>query len=261
MRSLRACTSFPDLPLQVRILADVELEWVEGQVWIRSSFYEGPHDILLLFAQRAQVRWQDLSLEEFLSAAMNLLPSLPLEDRIGLLLFLSHLLRIKAFALLPAHQLMGDLTEDVVSAPEIKEPKTRFWEALHETWGNLMRQNHYRLARPTEKDPTIDTEPVITGLSLMRLYRAYEELVKRYHKRYLVHRVTPPPFSPEEVEEQLIRLFEERPWVSLARLWEELLPHPIYKAMAFLLILFWIQEGHLAVKVESPWAVELSWQR
>ncbi|MCS6894665.1 MAG: hypothetical protein NZZ60_00765 [Bacteroidia bacterium] len=239
----------------------MEFEWVEGQVWIKSDFYEGPHDILLLFAQRAQIRWEDLSLEELLSAAVNLLPSLPLEERIGLLLFLSHLLRIKAFSLLPNRQLLEESAEPSSTSSQGLALGPRLWESISESWANLIRQSHYRLPRPSEVPASVEAEPVITGLSLMRLYRAYEETVRRYHRRHVVHRLTPPPFSPEEVEEHLMRLFEDKPRVLLSHLWTELLPHPIYRAMAFLLILFWIQEGHLAVNAESPWAVELSWQR
>lgn len=237
----------------------MELHWAEGQVWIHTDFYEGPHDLLLTFAQRAQIRWEDLSLEELFSAMLSILPSLPLEERIEMLLFISHLLRLKAFALLPARL----LTEEGEAPPAAQSTTLSgggLWEKVRAEWEKLLHESRYRLPRP-ETDTPIPAATIITGLSQMRLFRAYEELVRRYHRRHAVHKLAPLPFAPEEVETQLLRLFEERPRFPLKRLWEKLLPHPIYRAMAFLLLLSWIQEGHLSLVWQSPWDVELSWQR
>lgn len=238
----------------------MELQWAEGQVWIHTDFYEGPHDLLLTFAQRARIRWGDLSLEELLSAMLSILSSLPLEERIELLLFVSHLLRLKAFALLPARALTEELEE--TSSPESR-PSTgpiSLWERVSTEWEKLLQASQYRLPRPPA-DPSIPVATVITGLTQMRLFRNYEEVVRRYHRRHAVHRPTPLPFSPEEVENQLQQLLEEKSRLTLRRLWDQLLPHPIYRAMAFLLLLSWIQEGHVALTWHSPWDVELSWQR
>jgi len=237
----------------------VELRWAEGQVWIHADFYEGPHDLLLTFAQRAQIRWEDLSLEELFSAMLSILPSLPLEERIEMLLFISHLMRLKAFALLPA-RLPAEEEEVSPTTPSATLSGGSLWEKVKTEWEKLLHENRYRLPRPETEAP-VPAATVITGLTQMRLFRAYEELVRRYHRRHAVHKLAPLPFSPEEVESQLMRLFEESPRLSLKRLWEQLLPHPIYRAIAFLLLLSWIQEGHLSLVWQSPWDVELSWQR
>lgn len=238
----------------------MELHWAEGQVWIQTDFYEGPHDLLLTFAQRAQIKWDDLSLEELFSAMLSILPSLPLEERIEMLLFISHLLRLKAFALLPAHSIAEEETEAAPAAHPAAAPGSSLWDRVSPEWDKLIRENRYRLARPESEAP-VPAAVVISGLTQMRLFRAYEEVVRRYHRRHAVHKPAPLPFSPEEVEHQLLRLFEEKPRFALKRLWEQLLPHPIYRAMAFLLLLSWIQEGHLSLVWQSPWEVELSWQR
>ncbi|MCS7152968.1 MAG: hypothetical protein NZ989_03375 [Bacteroidia bacterium] len=238
----------------------MEVKWAEGQVWIQTDFYEGPHDILLAFAQRAQIKWEDLSLEELFSAMVSILPSIPLEERVELILFLSHLLRLKALSLLPLAPSAEESGEESHSQGQAAGSTGPFkWELLEAIWNAKLRENQYRLSRPPSSEG-IEAIPMISGLTQMRLFRAYEEVVRRYHRRHAVHRPLPLPFTPEEVEAQLLRVFEEKPQLSLSQLWAQLLPHPLYKAMAFLLILLWIQEGHLSLEWHSPWDVQLSWR-
>ncbi|MCX8112560.1 MAG: hypothetical protein N3E49_05110 [Bacteroidia bacterium] len=234
----------------------MKLHWVDGQVWIQTDFYEGPHDLLLTFAQRAQIRWEDICLEELFSAMLAILPALPLEERIEVLLFVSHLMRLKAFSLLPT----PNQSEETPETPPTFSKADSFWEKVSHVWEPLIQESLYRLSRSAEKPPET-AEPVILGLTPMRLFRTYEEMVRRYHRRQAVHRPTPLPFTPEEVETHLVRIFEHKPTQLLSHLWSQLLPHPIYKALAFLMILVWIQEGTLSLTLKSPWDVELSWQR
>lgn len=238
----------------------MEIQWAEGQVWIHTDFYEGPHDLLLTFAQRARIRWEDLSLEELLSAMLSILPGIPFEERIELLLFVSHLLRLKAFALLPAHSLTEEPEAPTSTQSTPVSSSVSIWERIGAEWEKLIQISQHRLPRPPT-EPSVPAATVITGLTQMRLFKSYEEVVRRYHRRHAVHRPAPLPFSPEEVENHLLQLFGENPQLTLRRFWERLLPHSIYRAMAFLLLLSWIQEGQVTLCWHTPWEVELSWQR
>lgn len=241
----------------------MEIRWTEGQVWIETDFYEGPHDLLLTFAQRAQIRWEDLSVAELFTALLSILSEVPLEERIELLLFISHLLRLKAFALLPSVSVAASAEEPASGNSGSLNgtgKKVSLWERIGTQWEKLMAEARYRLPHPCSPSQEEVPQPIV-GLSQMRLFRAYEDILRRYHRRHAVHRLAPLPFSAEEVESHLVQLFSETPYLSLSKLWLQLLPHPVYRAMAFLTILTWIQEGTLSLNWHSPWEVELAWQR
>lgn len=239
----------------------MRLSWVEGQAWIESPFYEGPHDLLLFFAQKSRISWMDLSLREILDASAKLLPALSMEERMELLVFLSHLLRLKAVALLPYGERLPQAEEgsETYQAPNGSQGFSAFREGpLLAEWERRIARAQYFLARPAS--PEEQGEKVIIGLTQMRLVRAYEEVLLRLRKRHSVHRVAPLPFVPEEVEQELQNRFLERVQWVLQELWETLRPHPLYRAMAFLFLLAWIQEGRVGVEISTPWQVVLSWR-
>lgn len=203
----------------------------------------------------------DLSLRETLEAAAQLLPALSMEERMELLVFLSHLLRLKAFALLPQGERPAQEEEGADSYRAVNG--SQFFSAFGEgsllaEWERRIARAQYFLARPAS--PGEQGEKVIIGLTQLRLVRAYEEVLLRLRKRQAVHRPLPLPFVPEEVERELqVRFLEQSQWV-LQELWETLRPHPLYRAMAFLFLLTWIQEGRLTIEILTPWQVVLSWR-
>ncbi len=234
----------------------MEVAWQEGQAWIRAPFYEGPHDLLLVFAQRARLSWQDLSLSELLNGLVTLFPHLSLEEQAELLVFASQLLRLKAFALLPA--------PPPPAAAEPSPPPPSFSSfplaAILEVWEPRLAEQAFRWPRPNSPQ-AVEREKVITGLSAFRLVRAYQEVLERLRRRQSRARLTAPPFTLEEVEASLVSFFQESPTWPLNLLWQRLYPHPFYRAMAFLLLLDWIQEGRLLLHAEDPWSARLSWPR
>jgi chromatin segregation and condensation protein Rec8/ScpA/Scc1 (kleisin family) len=211
---------------------------------------------LLVFAQKERLRWADLSLREVLSGVARLLPLLPLAERMELLVFVSQLLRLKAFALLPVER--KDEPTEILSSSTGERVLKGIAECLP-LWERQIAEQSFRLRRPAS-ETEVEGEVVITGLTQIRLVKAYEEVILRWRRRQAVHRLEPFPFSAEEVEEQLVGLFRQASSWSLTQLWGELVPHPMYKAMAFLFLLLWIQEGKVALSVESPWCATLSWR-
>jgi len=203
----------------------------------------------------------DLSLRETLEAAAQLLPALSMEERMEILVFLSHLLRLKAFALLPQGERPAQEVEgsDLYRTVNGSQVFSAFREgSLLAEWERRIARAQYVLARPASLGES--GEKVITGLTQLRLVRAYEEVLLRFRKRQAVHRPAPLPFVPEEVEEELQSRFRERLRWGLQELWETLRPHALYRAMAFLFLLSWIQEGRIAIEGSTPWQVVLSWR-
>jgi len=234
----------------------VEVVWQEGQAWIRAPFYEGPHELLLVFAQRARLSWRDLSLSKLFNGLVTLFPHLSLEEQAELLVFVSHLIRLKALALLPAPP------QPTQAEPSPEQPSWASFPlaAILEAWEPLLSEQAFRWPRPASPQ-AVEGEKVITGLSAFRLVRAYQEVLQRLRRRQTRTRLTAPPFTLEEVEASLVSFFQESPTWPLDQLWQRLYPHPFYRAVAFLLLLDWIQEGRLLLQAEDPWSARLSWVR
>lgn len=233
----------------------MEVAWKEGQAWIRSSFYEGPHELLLVFAERARLSWQDLSLSELFAALVTLLPDLALEERMELLVFASHLIRLKALALLPVPLQAGQ----VESQTEGSVPPSFPFAELLRSWEPLIERQAYRWPRPTPTE-ALEKERFITGIPVFRLVRAYQEVLERMRRRQARAALAAPPFTLEEVEANLLGYFQQCPTWWLSELWQRLYPHPFYRAVALMVILGWIQEGRLLLQVEDLWSARLSWR-
>lgn len=231
----------------------MQLIWREGQLWIQTSFYEGPHELLLLFARRAELRWEDLSLLSLLEASKPLLSHLPLEDQMEILLFMAQLLQLKVRGILP----LPPEREPTEEEPLAPEPSSREkYESFLRFWEEKTSVSVYRLPRP---HPPLPEGEALAPISALQLLRIYAQVIERFHKHQQTY--TPPalPFSPQEVEAHLRSLFEkERRW-RLCTLWNELPPIPLYRAIAFLQLLFWLQEGHLVLEEASLWDAVLFW--
>lgn len=233
----------------------MQVAWKEGQAWIESPFYEGPHELLRVFAERARLSWQDLSLSELFTALVALLPDLALEERMELLVFASHLLRLKALALLPVPLQVDE------ADPETEGSLARAFPLpeLLQAWEPLLAQQAYRWPRPVAVE-ALEGEKFIAGLTAFRLVRAYQEVLQRRRRRQERARLAAPPFTLEEVEADLASYFQQNRSWRLSELWQCLQPHPFYRAVAFLVLLGWIQEGHLLLQIENPWSAQLSWR-
>lgn len=232
----------------------VELRWWEGQAWIESALYAGPQDLFLVLAQRETLDWSQLSTQEAFAAAQQLLPSLPLEERMELLVFLAHLLRLKAFALLPL-PLVEE--ESLHPSPNGKHAAASY-KAMAQLWEGRIQQQSYRLPRGSFEK--IGVEPALVGLTQMRLFQAYKSMLERLQKRLAVHSPEPLPFSPEAVAQELETFFARSARWSLSALWDRLRPEALYRAVAFLWLLVWIQEQRLAIQQQSVCEVWLMWQ-
>lgn len=233
----------------------VELRWWEGQAWIQSAVYAGPQDLFLVLAQRETLDWSQLSTQEALAAAQQLLPSLPLEERMELLVFLAHLLRLKAFALLPLPPVEE---EPVHPSPNGNHATAASYKAIAQLWEERITQQSSRLPRGSFEQ--IEVESPVVGLTQMRLFQAYKSMLERLQKRLAVHSPEPLPFSPEVVAQELKTFFARSARWSLSTLWERLRPEALYRAVAFLWLLVWIQEQRLAIQQQSVCEVWLIWQ-
>ncbi|MCS6789705.1 MAG: hypothetical protein NZ580_01795 [Bacteroidia bacterium] len=231
----------------------MQLAWREGQLWIESSFYEGPHELLLLFARRAELHWEDLSLLTLLEASKPLLNHLPLEDQMEVLLFMAQLLQLKARGILP----MPPETEpaEALASPPISPPQEKY-EPFLQFWEERTSVSKYRLARP---NPSLPEAEALAPISALRLLRTYAQVIERFHK--LQRTYSPPalPFSPQEVEAYLRNLFMQQSRWKLRTLWIQLPQAPLYRAMVFLQILFWLQERRIVLEEATLWDAVLFW--
>lgn len=223
---------------------------------MESALYAGPQDIFLVLAQREPLDWAQLSAQEALAAALQLLPALPLEERMELLVFLAHLLRLKALALLP---LPPAVEEESLTPSSNGNGAALFpYKVLAEHWEARIEQQSHRLPRGSFE--AISAEPPLVGLSQVRLLQAYKSVLERLQKRQTAHAPLPLPFSPEAVAQDLAELFTQAPDWRLSDLWKQLRPEPLYRAMAFLWLLVWVQEQRVAIQQQSICEVWLSWQ-
>lgn len=234
----------------------MEIRWWEGQAWIESAVYAGPQDVLLVLAQREPLDWSQLSVQEVLAAAMQLLPALPLEARMELLVFVAHLVRFKAFSLLPTPTLPEEEPSPLSANGSSATPQS--YKVLAEQWGAQIERESYRLPRGRFED--VSPEPPVVGLSQVRLLQAYKSLLERLRKRQSVHTPEPLPFSPEAVAQDIEGLFAEAAQWKLSDLWQQLRRDPLYRAMAFLWLLVWVHQQRLALQQQSVCEVWLTWQ-
>jgi chromatin segregation and condensation protein Rec8/ScpA/Scc1 (kleisin family) len=232
----------------------MEVSWREGIVWIVSETYEGPADLMNFFIERGKLPPHEVAAHPLLEALLPLLERLPLEERMEVLLFLAHLLWLKAKALLPTFPSQEAPSAEATppSAPENPLSPT-----LLQTWEAIIQQNQYRLSRPPTND--ITPLPLLKPITQMDLLRTYLALQAAYENRQRRYQVQLPALSLENVAQDLQTYFSQTPQTTLSALFSSLPPNALYWAMAFFVILSWIQEERLHYKPITLWEGHLTW--
>ncbi len=229
----------------------MEVCWRDGVVWIVSDTYEGPADLMNFFLERGKLPPADVAAQPLLDALLPLLDQLPLEERMEVLLFLAHLLFLKARALLPA------LPSEALSETESASPPTgSLSPMLLHAWENAIRQAQGRLARPAED---ITPLPFLKPVSQMDLLRAYITVLAAQEKRQRRYEVQPPPLSIDTVSQDLEHYFAHTPCTSLSALFGSFPRTALYWAVGLFIILSWIQEERLRYEPTSLWDGQLIW--
>lgn len=230
----------------------MEVRWRDGVVWIVSDTYEGPADLMNFFLERGKLPPADVAAQPLLDALLPLLDQLPLEERMEVLLFLAHLLFLKARALLPA------LPAETPPESESASPPTSFLSPmLLQAWENAIRQAQGRLARPAAED--ITPLPFLKPVSQMDLLRAYIAVLAAREKRQHRYEVQPPPLSIDTVSQDLRRYFAHTPRTSLSTLLNYFPRTALYWAIGLFVVLSWIQEERLRYEPVSLWDGQLIW--
>ena len=230
----------------------MEVCWRDGVVWIVSDAYEGPADLMNFFLARGKLPPANVAVQPLLDALLPLLGQLPLEERMEVLLFLAHLLFLKARALLPA------LPDEAPPAPESPSPPTSLLSPLLlQAWENAIRQAQGRLARPAAED--ITPLPFLKPVSQMDILRAYLAVLAAQEKRQRRYAVQPPPLSIETVAQDLERYFAHTPQTTLSALFASFPRNALYWAVGLFLILSWIQEERLRYEPTNLWNGQLTW--
>jgi len=232
----------------------MEVFWREGVVWITTETYEGPADLMNFFIERGKIPPAEIAARPLLDALLPLLDRLPLEERMEILLFLAHLLWLKARALLPA------LPAAESPSPEAPaSPPTNGWLSIDliRVWEDLIRQAQLRLARPPAQD--IMPLPFLKPVTQMDLLKAYLAIQAAREKRQRRYEVQFPPLSLEVVARELESYFAAHPRTTLSALFSTFPPNALHWAFGLFLILSWIQEGRLHYQPLSLWEGHLLW--
>jgi hypothetical protein len=93
----------------------------------------------------------------------------------------------------------------------------------------------------------------------MDLLRTYLALQAAYENRQRRYQVQLPALSLETVAQDLQTYFSQTPQTTLSALFSSLPPNALYWAMAFFVILSWIQEERLHYKPITLWEGHLTW--
>ncbi len=227
----------------------------EGVFWVSLENYEGPAELMSFFIERGKLLATDVSLEPLLQAALPLLESLPLEERMEVLLLIAHLMWLKAKALLPT---LPD-TSDPAPPPDDPPPAhTTLSPALLAAWETHIAQARWRLSRPP--DTRFEPVPYLRPIYQIQLLKAYLSIQTAYQKRLQRYAVQMPRLSLEAVAQTLSGYFTQSPQTTLSALFEGLPREPLYWAIALFLLLSWIQEGKLQYQPISLWEGHLIWQ-
>ncbi len=234
----------------------MEAFWREGVVWITTETYEGPADLMNFFIERGKLPPAEIAARPLLDALMPLLDRLPLEERMEVLLFLAHLLWLKARSLLPV------LPDAEIPSPEAPASvPTEGWLSadLMRVWEDLIRQAQFRLGRPPAQD--ITPLPFLKPVTQMDLLKAYLAVQAACEKRQRRYEVQPPPLSLEVIARDLESYFASHPRTTLSALFATFPPSALHWAFGLFLILSWIQEGRLRYEPMTLWEGHLTWTR
>ncbi len=231
----------------------MEAFWREGVVWIHSETYEGPADLMNFFIERGKLAPANVAVQPLLEALLPLLDRLPLEERMEVLLFLAHLLWLKAKALLPV------LPTDEAPSSEAPASSSNGWLSpeLLQAWEEAIQQAQLRLARPPAQD--ITPLPFLKPITQMDLLKAYLAVQSTQEKRQRRYEVQLPPLSLETIARDLEAYFTDHPQTTLSALVSTFPPNALYWAIGVFLILSWIQEERLHYKPISIWEGHLVW--
>ncbi|MCS7162662.1 MAG: hypothetical protein NZ958_04970 [Bacteroidia bacterium] len=232
----------------------MEAYWEEGRLWLKMPAYEGTHELLLLFAQRAEIKWADIDILELIERVSAILEEIDLEARVEVLFFLTQLVRWRAFALLPLPLLESPSTKPPPSSP----PPSPLPQQLYLWWLERMTAQAYRLARPTSATPLRPLAEIV-GLSAFRLLRAYMEVAEAYLQRHRRHLLSQWPFREEEVVQALEALFHQQPRWLFSALRARLSANRFYQMLAFLRLLHWVYEAKVHINLHSLWEAEFFW--
>ncbi len=232
----------------------MEAFWREGVVWITTETYEGPADLMNFFIERGKLPPAEIAAQPLLEALVPLLDRLPLEERMEVLLFLAHLLWLKARALLPA---LPAAENPSAEAPTPPPAHTWLSTDLMKVWEDLIQQAQFRLARPPAQD--ITPLPFLKPVTQMDLLKAYLAVQAAYEKRQRRYEVQLPPLSLEVVARDLESYFASHPRTTLSALFATFPPKALHWAIGLFLILSWIQEGRLRYEPLNLWEGHLTW--
>ena len=232
----------------------MEVCWRDGVIWIVSDTYEGPADLMNFFLERGKLPPAEIAAQPLLEALLPLMNQLPLEERMEVLLFLAHLLWLKARALLPT--LPTEAPPEAQNSPP--SPATNILTpSLLQAWEKAIQQAQARLARPAAED--ITPLPFLKPISQMDLLRAYIAALAAQEKRQRRYAVQPPPLSIETVSEDLAHYFTQTPRTTLSALLSTFPRTALYWAVGLFVILSWIQEERLRYEPTSLWDGQLIW--
>lgn len=226
---------------------------------IKLPQFEGPFDLLLFFIERDEL---DIYNIPIYTITNDFLDYIRQSERMNIdvssefILMASTLMRIKAKMLLPRKEL-DDQGNEIDPRQELVErliEYRRYKEVLVEMRQLEERQQHRneRGSLTTELEQLaakalVDAE--MQHLTLFKLFRAYQQVMERYHKNNLkiVHTVVRYNYSLEERRDYLVQLVQREQSCDFQRIFEYC-ENRLHAIFTFLALLELLQQGLVLIE-------------
>lgn len=227
---------------------------------IRLPQFEGPFDLLLFFIERDELDIYNIPITRIINDFLEFIHTqekLNIELSSEFILFVSTLMRIKAKLLLPRKELdeqgnevdpRQELVDKILEYKKFKEASTRLAEMEAERMLMIKRGNLSRELTLIGEENSEGTE--IQAITLFKLMKAFERVVKRFEERHNkpVHTVVRYNYTMEESREYMLSSAKREKVMSFEKIFE-VCEDRLQAIFTFLALLELVQQKYLTLMI------------
>ncbi|HRE50962.1 MAG TPA: segregation/condensation protein A [Flavitalea sp.] len=227
---------------------------------IRLPQFEGPFDLLLFFIERDELDIYNIPITRIINDFLEFIHTqekLNIELSSEFILFVSTLMRIKAKLLLPRKELdeqgnevdpRQELVDKILEYKKFKEASARLAEMEAERMLMIKRGNLSRELTLIGEENSEGTE--IQAITLFKLMKAFERVVKRFEERRNkpVHTVVRYNYTMEESREYMLSSAKREKVMSFEKIFE-VCEDRLQAIFTFLALLELVQQKYLTLMI------------